>query len=339
MRFLLKEFPELVGASAATSGDKEMMRDIVNPLGIMDGKLDLYAASPASVVDTLVVSLKYDSTSHAFVGRLLPNGIPFKLDSLTAVDAPAVTLTYGDDAKIYSCSKNYAKAPMASAAYSSLEELWLVIDMPFDTVIGSPTLGDALIPLRADGSDQVGVFQLTLRQDPLLPPVVDAIEAPGAMPFGVDVLAKGFIPVVIDNFLVQYTRRPGTVVTVDAARAEILAYVNRLARPKFYSDARIGDAMFAAGASDMVGITIQAHVQWSIANAFLPFGAPTPAEDLAAARAAAVLPQPVTITDTKDLKVSFWDAMIGTPSACFEAIGPRNAMLVLDTDNLLFSET
>ena len=47
----------------------------------------------------------------------------------------------------------------------------------------------------------------------------------------------------------------------------------------------------------------------------------------------------MTITDTKDLKVSFWDAMIGTPSACFEAIGPRNAMLVLDTDNLLFSET
>ena len=338
VRFLLREFPELVGASAATSGDLEMLRDVVNPLGIMDGKLDLYAASPAVVEDTLIVSLKYDSTSHIFSGKLLPNGIPFKLDNVTAVDAPAVTLTYGSDAKIYSQSRASAKAPLASCAYSSLEDLWLVIDMPFDTVSGSPTEGDALIPLREDADgNPVGVFQLLLRQDPMLPVVVDAVEAPGAMPFGVDVLAKGFVPIIIDSFLVKYTRRPGTIVNVDQARQEILAHVNRLAAPEFYSDARIGDAMFAAGAADMVGIEVRAHVQWSLANAFFPSTA-TPASALAGAISAAIVPHAVTIAETADLKISFRDPYLGTSNACFGAVGLRNSMLVLDTDNLLFSE-
>lgn len=330
VRFLTKEFPELVGASAVTSGDREMMRDTINPLGILDGKLDLYAASPAAVADALSVELTYDPDLRVFSGQLFPSGIPYKLDSVVAVDAPSVNLTYGDDVKIYSRSKNAARAPLASCAYSALEELWVVVDMPFDTEAPN----DALIPLRRLGeTHQTGLFTFSLRQDPLLPPVIDATEAQGTMPFGVDILTRGFIPIVIDNFKVRYARRPGTVVLVEQARAEILAYVNKLASPKVYSDAKIGDAMFAAGASDMQGITIQAHVQWSVANAFLPAAAEVPADIGDAVEA-----QAITITDTKDLKVIFSDTHLGTPDACFEAIGLRNSILILDADNLQFSE-
>lgn len=334
VRFLTKEFPELTGASAVTSGDTEMMRDTINPLGLSSGKLDLYASSAATVVDTLQVPLIYNVAAGVFVGKILPTGIPYKLDSIKATGAPNVILTLGDNVNIYSRSKNPVKAPMASCAYSNLEELWIVVNMPTN-----PANGDPLIPLENVGAGQVGNFALQFRQDPQLPAVIDATEAQGVMPSGVDILTRGFIPIVFTQFLVSYQRRRGTAVNIEAARQEILAYVNKLASPSSYSDTRVADSMFAAGASDVTGITIQARVQWSIANKFLPVSAPSLLSNYSGAVAAAKTAQDITIASTKDLKITFVDTDMGTPAACFESIGIRNAILLLDVENLAFSES
>jgi hypothetical protein len=333
-RFLTREFPDLTGASAVTSGDPEILRDTINPLGIRAGTLDLYASSPRTVVDTQVVRLVYDEVAHVFVGKLAPSGIPYMLDSVVASAAPDITFIQGDTVKIFSRSKDYGRAPMASCAYSNVEELWITVAMPF----ASPS-GDELIPTENEGDNRVGVFALQWRQDPLLPAVIDATEAQGAMPFGVDILTRGFVPIVIDRFIVQYARRPGTTVGVEAARQEILAYINNLAAPQIYTDTRVSDAMFAAGASDVVGFVIEARVQWSVAHLFLPFDAPTPEDSYSGALSASKAAQVITIRDTRGLKVAFSDPDLGTADATYEAVGPRNSILILDEANLLFSET
>jgi len=335
-RFIGKEFPELVGISPVETGDAEMMRDVVNPLGIGDGRIDLYVRSKRTVVDTMTIKVPYiDAQSYEaidrFVVKLQLTGIPFQIDSITAVSDPTLALT---DKVIFSRSLDPARAPMASAAYSELEELWLTIGMPKD-----PITGDNLIPLDIDeNGKQSALFNITFRFDPLLKPVIDVMASDDSRPVRIDVLTKGFVPILISSFTVKYTRSRGVSVDLTNAGAEIEAYINTLSLPVRYSDARVNDSMFYAKANNVLGITCQAVVAWSIADRFLKPGTPTPDADYAAALAGSVTARLITMVNSASLTPVYKDYRLGTSNAGYEAIGLRNRMLCMDASALNFEE-
>ena len=336
--FLRKEFPDLSGASPVLSGDPEMIRDSLNAIGIRDGSIDVYVRGKNFVKETQVVTIPYAQRTQdvqKFVGKLSLLHPPYFIDSIVAVDAPTLSL---DDKQgsltILSRSLDQARAPMASAAYTMLEELWAVISMPTD-----PTSGANLIApdIAEDGSESAR-FIITYRYDPMVRIVSDTMSSLDVKPVGVNILVRGFIPVVLSNLTVSYTRDPGTTVRLDTAASEILSYVNGLSYPNLYADARIYDSMFYNGASDTRSIDCNASVQWSVAQLFLLPDAPLPSQDLAGAMAKTVAPRAIAITSSRYFKPTYVDLNLGTPNASFEVIGPKNVTLLLDATNLSFSE-
>jgi hypothetical protein len=323
-KFVEKEFPDITGKSAVLTGDNEMMRDVVNPLGFRDGRVDFYALSPGYIFSSSQqVRLSYNISANKFVGELALPSRPYLIESITPVNS-----TVAINFNILSESKDYARAPLASAAYSELERLWLVVDMP------TGNGGNLLIPDVDVAGNQYLYFDVTYKADPLLKAIVSALDNPDINPGVLDILTKGFIPIVIDRFEVHYIREPGTQMKLDQATKEISEYLGSLAWPSIYTDARIYDAMYYANAKDIKEIVIQAHVQWSVADLFLPVGTTTPTADVNGAIAAGVTANAISLTDSRSLKPSYTDPDLIT----MEAIGPRNVFYVLKDNALTFIE-
>ncbi len=333
-RFLKKEFPELVGISPVVTGDAEMMRDTINPFGLGDGRMDIYVRSKSTVIETIALRVPFIDIQNAaplnrFVGKLQFTNIPFRITSIIPAGAPTLQL---NDVEIFSRSTDAQRAPMATAAYSGLEELWLTVGMP-------SLDDDNLIPLDiADDGSMSAVFNITYQYDPLLRPVIDVMESRDAAPTRVDVLTKSFLPIIIDRMVVNYTRQRGTTVNLEGARQEILAYVNAAAVPERYSDSPIIDSMYYARAAGGISVECTARVAWSLANRFLPEDSVTPDSDYVTALGNSVQAHAITIVESRGLEPSYRDNRLGTDDAGFEAVGARNVMLCLDAPNLFFSE-
>lgn len=77
--FVRQQFPAIPGISAVITGDTEMLRDVTNPLGIREGKLDLFVRSRASYASAnQVITLTLDTELDGWVGRLsLPQAPAF----------------------------------------------------------------------------------------------------------------------------------------------------------------------------------------------------------------------------------------------------------------------
>ena len=330
--FIRKEFPGVSGTAAAISGDIEMMRDTTNALGFRDGRLDVHLRSSQGLLAaTQVIKLTYDPAVKKFFGIMGLAQTPVFLDSIVAEASPDLTLTR----TILSRSTSESRAVLATAAYSELEQLWLIVNMPLD--------GDTLplIPVETDGAGNYwAYFTVAYRFDPSLLSVATVLNSAEVRPVGVDVLTKAQLPVVITAFNVQYIKPAGKQVNQAQAREEILKYFQELSYPDIYVDAAISDSMLYAGASGVKSITCTAHAQWSVANAFLPGGATLPAigGGIAAAIAAAITPPTLTIAVPGSLTPAYQDVNIGTASATYVAAGKRNVGYILDTANLTFSE-
>jgi hypothetical protein len=323
--FIAKEFPQISTASAVVSGDAEMRRDSENPLGVATGCLDLCVrSSQAFLTTTQLVKLTYDSGLDKFVGRLDLAETPVKIDTVVCDTSPEVGL----QPTIYSASKNSVRAPLGTAAYSELEQLYLEIPMP--------RAEDNTRLIITENGDTTAYFNVTYRYDPAARHVSTTLNSSDVKPVGVDVLAKAFTPVVIDSLTVEYVKKPGVQVNIDQARQEILAYFLKLGYPDLYFDSAVGDALLYAGASGVKRVSVSAHVQWSVASKLLTVV--DPLSDWAAAVASSRAFPTLTITHAGDLTPTFVDPAIGTVSETLVACGKRNLGYILDSANLNFSE-
>jgi hypothetical protein len=329
-RFLEKEFPDLKAISVALSGDSVMLRDTVNALGVADGRMDVYSKS-TWLTDTQVVTAVYDATEAQFVVKLSLSGRPVYIDSITygAAGTPLPADTY----TILSRTNDVMNANLATAAYSKYEDLYLLVELLVNEA------GDELISTGHDADgNKVASFTITYRQDPMLPVLDLTLSSSDVAPVGVNTLVRGFVPIVFTKFNIKYTKRPGTTLRLSDARTEIFNYVNELGHPYLYSDAKIIDAMFYAGASDVREIDVAATVRWSIADAFLPADGADPAEDLTTALSEAVPPPDVTISNSRGLKPEFVDPFVGLSNETLVAVGARNITYVLDKALIEFTE-
>jgi len=328
-RFLEKEFPDLTAISPSLSGDAVMMRDSTNAFGVADGRMDVHVKS-SYITDTQIVIGIYDSVADKFVVKLELAGTPVVIDSVTYGDSVSVP---SDSFYIWSKTTDAVKASMASASYSKYEDLYLVVDRLVNDA------GDDIIGTDHDTSgNRIAMFTVTYKQDPMVSVVDATVSSSDVSPVGVDVLVKGFTPIVFTRFNVKYTKRPGTTVGVGAAREEIFSYINGLGHPYLYSDAKIVDAMFYAGASDVREVDVVASVQWSIADGFLPSEGADPTDDLTTALTEVITPGTLGISSSSGLKPSFTDPNTGYPSQTLISIGPRNTTYVLDKTLIEFTE-
>lgn len=334
-RYLKKNFPDLRVVSPVMTGDAEMVRDVANPLGVGAGYVDAHIQSSGHAgADSHYLTLRYYPEEGHYIGELDLVNPPQRILSMVSAAEAGVPLGLGTAAvDIYSASTNPADAPLAQAAYTVYEKLWVAVAMPRDTA-GEPRLTNTL---DADGNE-THRFLVTYEADPMLPVVTDDILSPSVRPQGVNVLVRGLVPVVIDDLLITYTRAPGVTMKLDAAKANILAYLRALGYPEVYSDSRVGDEMFYAGASDLVSVTCAAHVQWSVASKFLKVPATDPRGGLAAADAVSVTAAAITISSSKGLIPSYQDPHLGTASQTYCSVGPRNVGYIIADDALRFSE-
>jgi hypothetical protein len=340
--YLKREFPDLKVVSPVITGDIEMIRDISNPLGVGAGYLDVHVQSAGhSGEDQQYIKLRYYDTQDAvavqrYIGALDLVGIPQQIISITSASSPDVFLGLGTSAlEIFSESTDPANAPLAQAAYSPQERLWIAVDMPrTDTGV------DRLVnDIDLDTGFEYHRFLVRYKTDPMVSVVKDDVESRTVKPVGVNVFVRGMVPIVISDFLITYTRSPGVTMKLDAAREEIYNYFKGLGYPTLYSDSKIVDAMYYAGAEDVVSVRPTAYVQWTVADWIVKNpGVVSPEEDLTTVLSGSVKPPRITIASTNSLVPSYQDENIGLSSQTYVSAGPRNVGYILDKNNIRFSE-
>lgn len=331
LRYLNQEFPGIVSSSVVISGDNEIMRDGSSPFGLSASNMDIYARSGGySFFESQTVRLTLNEAADKFMAKLNLTGQPYLLNSVTDVDGVVVPK---DFIEVYSRSSNGTRAEMGAAAYSELEDLFLVVQVPLDSE-GVPRLE---ISYNADGSAYIDVI-VNYRTDPMIPFIRAAMTSRDFSPVGVDVLVRSFIPVVFKKFVIHYTRRAGTSVQLETARAEVLSYANKVGYPDVFSESRLHDGVFLAGAHDVVDVEAVGEVRWSLADYFLPSTTPTPIADYDACVAARREAPRISFPNIRALRSVFRDPHVGTSLGTYVAAGARNMTYVLDSSQITFTE-
>lgn len=266
--FMAREFPDLAAISPIVPGDTAAIRASVNPLGVANGKMDVCVQSKNfGTPVSQTIKLVYSSTASAFYGVLDLVEVPQVLTSIKYSGDDSIDLGVKGptgDIVVLAQSSDFAKAPMLTSAYSTYEKYWIKVAMP------TSTGGIDLITPQVYNDEQYSFFTVTYSSDPLVKVISDSLSSSDLTPVGVDVLTKGFVPTVVDSLLITYTKKPGVTMALDTARTEIYEYFRTLGYNKVYSSSKIYDAMFYAGADDVVSITVDSYVQWSIGDKYIP---------------------------------------------------------------------
>ena len=326
-----KEFPGVVGVSPVLSGDNIMLRTAANLFGVYDGGMDLYVKSKGfTFKETSTIKLVYSDydagvpgVGKSFKGLLELPGTPYYVDSVVWEDDPLVVLDYD----FVTASKDASRAPMLTAADSNLDKTYINVQMPNN--------GTDLIDTQVDGDGkEYALFQITYRMDPLLSGISDFVQGPDTAPIGVDVLVKGFVPIVIHDLTVNYRKDSGRSFNRTKAREEILNYLTTLAHPETITLSRIADTMFYAGASDVVSVDVDADIHWALGTKVS--SVEKSSTDLLEADTVTVVREAVDSLDL--MKTTVIDPNLGAAGENFKAGSVRNFCYVIDPENINFSE-
>lgn len=315
-------FPDLLGVSAAVSGDQEMMRSSSTALGAGSGAVDVYVRSQCrtTVTQTIRVNFIPDQESVAvgkFVGLWKPTNIVTRLDSIQWAGNTALNLRY----QVVARSSSADRAPLLTCAYSELEQLEVVVEMPRDY---------ALTPLITTSQDDAGIFAyftFTYECDPGVTTVQRFVDSEG--PAGLDVLVKAPMQLVIRRMVFHYDKEPGVLFNVEQAQADVESYLASLFAPSRFNSADLNDMVYSAGASSVLRVEVQADLRLSCATLVVDKDAPALLVDYAAAiEAARPVPQ-IVLSDIQALNPVYTDPLAGTESETLGSAGPRNIACTL----------
>lgn len=333
INYLAREFPDLAATSPILPGDTAAVRASVNPLGVANGKMDVCIQSKnfgTTVSQTFQLDYSTSGASGpAYYGSLNLLEVPQVIDSIQYAGDSSISLgTKGPTGAITILSKtsDFSKAPLLTSAYSTYENYWIRIVAPSAS-------GFEFNPISNTGGGQFNYFTINYRADPLVKVVSDTLESSNLKPIGVDVLVKGYVPIYINSLLITYTKKAGVRVALETARNEIYNYFKTLGYNKLYAASKIYDAMFYAGADDVVSITVNSQVQWSIADKILPASVtadPSGQTGYDAAYSAA-LSLPATVTNNLSATAAF-------DPTTYAVLENRNRGYYLPLENILFSE-
>lgn len=331
--YLAREFPDLAATSPILPGDTAAVRAAVNPLGVANGKMDICVQSKnfgTTVSQTLQLTYSASGASGpAYYGKLDLLEVPQVIDSIQYAGDTTINLgVKGPTGKINVLSKSadFAKAPLLTSAYSTYEDYWIRIVAPSAS-------GFDFNPINDVSGYQYNYFTINYRADPLVKVVSDTLNSSNLTPIGVDVLVKGYVPIYINSLLITYTKKAGVRVALETARNEIYNYFKGLGYNKIYAASKIYDAMYYAGADDVVSISVDSQIQWSIADKIIPASVTAdPAGQTGFDSAyASSLSLPATVYNNLSATAAF-------ESTTYSVMEARNRGYYLPLENILFSE-
>ena len=331
--YLSREFPDLAATSPIIPGDTAAVRAAVNPLGVANGKMDICVQSKnfgTTVAQTLQLTYSASGASGpAYYGKLDLLEVPQVIDSIQYAGDITVDLgTKGPTGEINVLSKSsdFAKAPLLTSSYSTYEDYWIRIVAPSAS-------GFDFNPINDISGAQYNYFTINYKADPLVKVVSDTLNSSNLTPIGVDVLVKGYVPIYINSLLITYTKKAGVRVALETARNEIYNYFKGLGYNKIYAASKIYDAMYYAGADDVVSISVNSQIQWSVADKIIPASVTAnPAGQTGFDSAYAnSLPLPATVYNNLSATSAF-------ESTTYSVMEARNRGYYLPLESILFSE-
>ena len=284
INYLKSVCPFIECVYATHNGDREMLRDMHNAYGVSMGVLDLYARSKSynfTEKQTLTLYLNDDWT--AYVGEWPYVGQPYHVESVTHKDVP-------DQKNLEHTITSYNDVGLgAIAAYSTHEKLSISVKEAVDEN------GDSYFNPKIDEQGRLYTqFTITYQTDPLFPAIAKSIENKDIRPVNTDVLVRGFIPIIIEKFEVEYVRTPGVLPDLETAFRKIKEYMSNLGAPYAYSEAEIAHIMQEAGAKYTKGVNLRARVQWSVGHKISDYNGGT-----------VDVPQAPVITNSKGLRIQY----------------------------------
>lgn len=328
VRHLKQTFPDLTGVAATVSGDVEMTRSAATALGVGSRTVDVYTRSSARTVVTQTVRLEYvvsqgNTAVRKFIGTWQPLGVATRVDGVSWAGNTSLRLK----PTIFSSSLAPARAPLLSCAYSTLEKMEMVIDMPMNGNL-------PLITTTQDDSGVYAWFTVTYETDPSIPTMQAFVDAEGVA--GMDVLVRAPMQLVISRMVFHYDKEPGVLFNTEQALADVSSYLGGLFAPDRLNPADLNDIVYAAGASRINSVEVQADLRLSCAQYAVEAGGAMPSVNYRVAILTAIQVPQITLNDILALNPVYTDPNAGTPAQHMGAAGRRNVACALLPSALMF---
>lgn len=260
LRYLDAVCPFVESKYAILPGDPEMLRCYRNSYGAATGCMDVYVRSTQyEFTEDQPIRLYLSGDGLRFEGKFDYTGQPYHIESLTHQDSNSLNIPHTI------ISRN-DKGLGALAAYTIHERLELKVDATRDA--SNNLIYSTLV--ASDGRIYTD-FRIKYQTDPMFASIAQTLENKDYVPVNTSILVRGFLPVIIYQFEVEYVREPGVIPMLSEASDKIKDYFGRLGAPDTYSDAEIARIMGEAGAKYVARINVQARVQWSVGNKIMDY--------------------------------------------------------------------
>ena len=262
IQYLNTVCPFVESAYALRDGDKELLRTYRNSYGIASGCLDIFARTQSyEFTEVQQVKLYLSEDGQWLEGEWNYTGQPYHLESITH---PSIDVKDLEDREIISSSDPSLNLG-AIAAYTKHEKLTIRLKNLFDSSQNS--LFSFNIETQGENKGkQYTYVTVTYQTDPLFRALASTVENIDYAPINSNVLVRGFTPVIISQFDVVYTKKPGVIPDLDTAKDKIKIYLGSLGSPNQFSMAEIASIMGEVGVNYVKTVDVNAKVQWSIGD-------------------------------------------------------------------------
>lgn len=246
--------PFIQSTYALKDGDKELIRTYKNQYGIASGCMDIFVRSNSyEFTEKQQVKLVLDSATGWLEGDWHYVGQPYHLESITH---PSINVKDIEDREIISTSDT-SLGLGALACYTRHEKLKIRLKNVFQSTD---------FQLDSATGQKYLYVTVTYQTDPLFDAIAQTVDNKDYAPINVNIMTRGFIPVIISQFDVIYTKLPGVLPDLQAAKDKIKIYLGNVGAPNQFSIAEIADIMRQAGVNYVKGVDVTAKIQWSLGD-------------------------------------------------------------------------
>ena len=270
--YVFNKFPKIIGVSAVTADDKEMIRNSEkNPFKAVSPYLDIYVkgSNEADNVNLFECSEyvgvgDFDSIENATLQKtciypksnwFIPQHIPIKFTSASYYDGENESEPVRKFRDIISCM-----TPNGNGNLNLTEGVQYQVKPDYDVEPNKK------LPNKPPIDNKY--LKISYLYDPLMEAVQKTILGPACNPI-INTLIRPFYPWTIEEMKVVYRKETGKFFDRQAAVSDIYKFMNSLTYPLVYDDAYISDIMISNGASGVDSIAFKNSIRVDAADHYV----------------------------------------------------------------------
>jgi hypothetical protein len=250
-RSLRYYFPELNYASSVITGDPEMKRAVMSPLGLPKPCLDLYMGSSLyGSTFRQVFRAEYEEDTDSFCGKLVLAHTPLRIRQISLPNSP---LHIPFESYMWTDSDT---TPALTSAFGSTPEYWVTFKMPRDPASGSPQ-----IPVSVDPQGRkFQNLEVVYYADAVFDSIDQFFRTKDNSPMGVSLYSRMPYPVIIESLRVLYKKKKGYLFDRDFAEENVRYLFDNFSSDNPYNETDIGKVLQEAGAMSLDRIEANASL-------------------------------------------------------------------------------